>query len=1045
MKLKKKFLIALGVFLLLVVMSVAGTLFYYYSHPDSIEQLVVRMVSQSTGMSCTFENLSYSLYPLTVRADTITLGPFDDRKGFHLRISDLAADMAMEGRFGHKTLIIRQIKVRKLLLNIPGQFVMPEYRTGQNSPSFLSRILRWTVTWFMFRDINLEEVAVLDGKIISLFGEQRMEVKGIRANMNPDRHIEISCSLVLEWPSQGIQFTAPEIHMTTQDAISLKAPQITGFLKTTKAAFQSPAIDVKDMETEGTIRYSPEYKTLDLESLEFHFDGVHLKQDHDTLWSPFSMKAQLTGSLNIENRMLNVTGLDLNADDALQLKGKMDIEIGTQTDIRLNILKGHILSDRLLAFLPDDGMEGVTVNVSGPILFQGEMSGRKIQEDWGFHTDLDVGLEANGISYMRNQTGFEGEFYGNLRVSGELPKLSLSANLKSEQIRMEFGTRDLLMKQVQIEFTKGEMDIEQTSLLLPDIRLETSLLRNMHASLVFEQGLLNMKSHGQDVGLIESAQMLGLIPSEWRFDGLSDLELGAVQNREKGWTLNLKIGLHHLAFEKVNADYFGEALSLFLDVNGELDPKGSSVAFRTALTSDEGELLLDRFYLNLNNNSFSSFLKCTYDIPNQTIHISSHQIHLKDVLDLTLEGMLYLGVENPHADLSVKIPKTPLKPLFHHFILEPFQTEKPFFASIDLAGDVSADLSFTGWISEWMIKGHGWWDEGRFASADMAVDFSGIDLDLPIWLQTQNIGHQPEPVRGTLFIQNLKMPIIDNQPLQLPLKMDPNRFSVDEPTVLMVSGGIAEVGPILCENIISSNRSIRTSLRLDGIDSGSFFSQLLPIPVHGTIEGELDTVRFEENTLHSSGQIRAQAFEGEILLSSPGISGLFSSFPQYRANISIKDIDLYELTKGTSFGEIQGILHGYIHDLEIANGQPQKFDLLLETMKTKGVDQKISVQAMDNIARIGGGASPFRGISGAFISVFERLPYSKIGIRASLANDSFKIKGSDWKGGPDYLVKSGGIPRVDVVNHSPDTPISFKSMIKRIKGIIASKSGPMIE
>ena len=138
-------------------------------------------------------------------------------------------------------------------------------------------------------------------------------------------------------------------------------------------------------------------------------------------------------------------------------------------------------------------------------------------------------------------------------------------------------------------------------------------------------------------------------------------------------------------------------------------------------------------------------------------------------------------------------------------------------------------------------------------------------------------------------------------------------------------------------------------------------------------------------------------------------------------------------------------MQGHIRDLEIAYGQPQKFDLLLETVKTKGVDQRISVEAMDNIARIGGGESPFMGLSGAFITVFDKLPYSKIGIHASLASDSFRIKGSDWEGGPDYLVKRGSFSGVDVVNRNPYTPISFKDMLNRIKGVMTSKSGPVIE
>jgi hypothetical protein len=150
------------------------------------------------------------------------------------------------------------------------------------------------------------------------------------------------------------------------------------------------------------------------------------------------------------------------------------------------------------------------------------------------------------------------------------------------------------------------------------------------------------------------------------------------------------------------------------------------------------------------------------------------------------------------------------------------------------------------------------------------------------------------------------------------------------------------------------------------------------------------------------------------------------------------------MTKGTSFGEIEGILQGHIHDLEITNGQPQKFDLLLETIKTKGVDQEISVRAVDNISRIGGGASPFLGLAGALAGVIKNFPYSKIGIRSSLLNDAFRVNGSIKENGQEYLVKRGSFSGVNVVNRNPNTWISFKDMVKRIGRVITSEKDPKI-
>jgi hypothetical protein len=152
------------------------------------------------------------------------------------------------------------------------------------------------------------------------------------------------------------------------------------------------------------------------------------------------------------------------------------------------------------------------------------------------------------------------------------------------------------------------------------------------------------------------------------------------------------------------------------------------------------------------------------------------------------------------------------------------------------------------------------------------------------------------------------------------------------------------------------------------------------------------------------------------------------------------------MTRDTAFGKIEGSLRGSIKGLEIADGQPQRFDLFMETVKKKDVPQKISVRAVDNIAQIGGGASPFSGVTGAFVSLFKELPYEKIGIKASLENDVFRINGTIKEHGREYLVKKGGFSGVDVIiGSSGGNTISFKDMVKRIKRVTASQGHPAVE
>jgi len=153
---------------------------------------------------------------------------------------------------------------------------------------------------------------------------------------------------------------------------------------------------------------------------------------------------------------------------------------------------------------------------------------------------------------------------------------------------------------------------------------------------------------------------------------------------------------------------------------------------------------------------------------------------------------------------------------------------------------------------------------------------------------------------------------------------------------------------------------------------------------------------------------------------------------------------LSQMTTDTAFGKIEGVLKGHLRDFEIAYGQPQRFNLLLETVQKKGISQKISVKAVENISQIGGGQSPFMGLAGAFVSFFKKFPYEKIGIQANLENDVFTVNGTIREGGTEYLVKRGSFSGVNVVNQNTDNRISFKDMVKRIKRI-GSKGDPVVK
>jgi hypothetical protein len=499
-----------------------------------------------------------------------------------------------------------------------------------------------------------------------------------------------------------------------------------------------------------------------------------------------------------------------------------------------------------------------------------------------------------------------------------------------------------------------------------------------------------------------------------------------------------------LVFQNKDGSIMGENVSLSTGIEGDLDLKHSRMTFAADINAQTGEALYDRYYLNLKRNPIVTSCNGTYDLRKKLIKLSKLRFDLTGILPLEIQGFFEQGVSRANADVTVTLPKAPLKPIFHHFLQEPYKTEKPFLATLETGGTVSAEFKIKGFQDSWQVRGRLGWFGGNFSLPEKGIALKGIHFDLPVWYRT---GVDRTPVKtlsGQLAVESITVPLMPEQPLSILLDTGPNRISVESPTKIKVPGGDLRMGSVRVEKLFGPDLSIHTRLEFDDIKLQPLLSKIWTRPLKGSFAGILDPVRYENHTVTTQGELKANVFQGNIILSDMGASGVLTSAPVYKLNVKWENLLLSEMTTNTAFGTIEGVLEGHVRDVEIAYGQPQRFNLLLETLKTKGVSQKISVKAVENIAQIGGGQSPFIGLAGAFASFFKKFPYEKIGIRASLENDVFTVNGIIKEGGTEYLVKRGSFSGVNIVNQNPDNRVSFKDMVKRIKRI-GAKGGPVVK
>ncbi len=929
-KTKTKIILIICFAAIILLASLGGVLLYYYSHPAAVKGFIEKSISRSTGSAFSIGKLSYSINPIRIHAEGILLDPGEKLSGLNLKISDITAEICLEGKLGNKSLVFEKLKIDQFSFHVSQRIRLPELRPEPESPSTAGRVLAKLIAFLLFRDIRLQQGEVTNGEAAIQLKDQDISLKGIHAHLTPDHLVEISCSTQIKWPDKQLSFTAPHLHITTDQAISFTDPEIKARLTAKNAILKSPDVNMKGVSMTADFIYNIRNKTLSFEPVGLNFEGVSLKQQNKKKSSPFDLYLKTEGIFDLPERRLNAHRFHLTIRDLLELTGR---------------LKAH------------------------------------------FHPQNPMG----------------------------------------------------------IEILIDEIGVYKKSSLTPEKRIETLRPGNLMFKFGLEREQIVVKIKGHETHLIRSALAFNMLPSDWQLSLLDSFELTAVRKQKGSWYLTSKLDFQGMNFQNADSTYAGENVSVHAEAEGKLDPATLQIIGNAALKIDKGEILYDRFYMDVNKNPLSSSFKGSYNVSRKSLQLSGLTLGLKNILALDISGIFVHREGDEKLQLGLHIPETSPKPAFLHFVLDPFKTEKPFLKALEIDGKISADLNLTRNGKNWEVSGHCIWHNGKISMDDKGLSFEGIDLDLPVWYQTLKTELPGDTIRGSLSITSVVLPFFPEQSITLNLDAGPNSMFVKSPTKLKVPGGTVTLGSVAGRDIFSPGISVDTSLAITVVEIKPLVSKILQHPVQGTIIGRLDPMLLKHNTLKTTGVIITKAFDGEIVLSDLGASRIFTSFPVYKLSALLTHLNLEKITTGTAFGKIEGILEGHANGIEIAYGQPQKFDLLLETVPEEGVRQIISLKAVDNIAQIGGGASPFRGLAGSFTVLFKEFPYTKIGVKASLENDVFRVNGTTKKGDKEYLVERGRFSGVNIVNQNPDNRIRFKDMVKRIKRVTAKGGGPVIK
>jgi hypothetical protein len=520
---------------------------------------------------------------------------------------------------------------------------------------------------------------------------------------------------------------------------------------------------------------------------------------------------------------------------------------------------------------------------------------------------------------------------------------------------------------------------------------------------------------------------------KWLIKGKGIVE-SHFQGQKLSWTGDLILHFKEGEFSSPDGSKAGQGITgkVILKIHSLSPDKKAQFDLSSELAG--GELLWGKYYKDFSGEKISILSQGNF-------FLSSHRIlDFQSSLDLFNSGNYFLSgsIEKDESTLHLKAEEVSHSRILS-LVQEYLSQNAPSFKNLLLDG--VSDLDMTT-----VIKGKRLAFDGIFRIRNAAlkipersfsVDHLNVILpfDLSYPSASDSNWEEKEGEKGFIKIGLL---IKDNTRLEnmtIPVMLVRNKLSIPEDIKISVFGGDIAVKKFTGEEILSPSRQFYFSLAMEKLDIGLLGRDMAGVDLTGTLRADFPIIKYQDGAWTAQGNAVAEVFGGEVDAGNISARNLFSSSRKIAADINFKGINLEKVTEKIKIGKMTGIIQGSLRNFEIEYGQPSSFVLDLESVKTKGIGQKISVDAINNISIVGTGVGLGGILNAGIRRFFREYPYSKIGLHCTLENDNFSIRGSVHEGGKEYLVRRAFLRGVDVINQNPQNVISFKDMQERIRRI----------
>ena len=462
----------------------------------------------------------------------------------------------------------------------------------------------------------------------------------------------------------------------------------------------------------------------------------------------------------------------------------------------------------------------------------------------------------------------------------------------------------------------------------------------------------------------------------------------------------------------------------------DLTDHGDELGFDLEIEGNSGEAYLEPVYANFSEHAFAMRAENVRSSDLSTFAIADFELAQESLLQMDGELTISLAQEpDLPTQLSgaINIRDTSVDTLYSSLL------------QVAMAGTVLGDLETAGSVSGSVVVDKNALSSAQLALSNLILDdrqgrFAIYGLNGEIdWAGTGSRAAGPSVLRWDSGLAY-------NIPLgaaSVEFRLGDDDIVLLAPLRLPTMGGALLIRQLELHAYGTPAASGLLDAELEPIQIGELATALGWPAFSGTLSGRLPLLQLVEETATIGGTLSAHAFDGDIELSKLRVEQPFGLVPRLFGDITLRNLDLFQITEAFSFGLIQGRLSGDVTGLQLESWGPVAMDMHFYTPQGDKSERRISQRAVENLASVGGGGAAAL-LSTGILQFFEVFAYDRIGLRCVLSDGICSMSGAGEgpQGQGFYIVKGSGLPRIDVVGFRDR--VSWARLVRQLVAITNS-------